>query len=178
MAEICCGVRRHLSRVEEFSGHLEEESGDLEDQFRCRSNFVVVLGSWCNYKTGWGVERLALGLGCLLLLFPFAFRRHILFYCYRNQGSSASLMAKAAINSHAPASYSLAVMHFNDSGGSKTDKDLRAAVALCARAASVGHVDTLREMGHCFQDGYGVKRNVPEGRRFMVQANVREVANV
>nr|GMD57815.1 F-box protein At1g67340 [Ipomoea batatas] len=102
----------------------------------------------------------------------------IRFYCYRNRGSGASLMAKAAINSHAPALYSLAVMQFNGSGGSKTDKDLRAGVALCARAASVGHVDALRELGHCFQDGYGVKRNVPEGRRFLVQANVREVANV
>nr|GMD26932.1 protein TPR1-like isoform X14 [Ipomoea batatas] len=70
------------------------------------------------------------------------------------------------------------VRQFNGSGGSKTDKDLRVAVALCARAASVGHVNVLRELGYYFQDGYGVKRNVPEGRRFLVQANVREVANV
>ncbi|XP_019150287.1 PREDICTED: F-box protein At1g67340-like [Ipomoea nil] len=100
----------------------------------------------------------------------------IRFYCMENRGSGASLMAKAAISSHAPALYSLAVIQFNGSGGSKNDKDLRAGVALCARAAFVGHVDALRELGHCLQDGYGVKRNVVEGRRFLVQANARELA--
>ncbi|XP_019180490.1 PREDICTED: F-box protein At1g67340-like [Ipomoea nil] len=102
----------------------------------------------------------------------------IRFYCLENRGSGASLMAKAAINSHAPALYSLAVIQFNGSGGSKNDKDLRAGVALCARAAFLGHIDALRELGHCLQDGYGVKRNIAEGRRFLVQANARELANV
>lgn len=87
-------------------------------------------------------------------------------------------MAKAAIKSHAPALYSLAVIQFNGSGGSKNDKDLRAGVALSARAAFLGHIDALRELGHCFQDGYGVPQNVPEGRRFLVQANARELAAV
>lgn len=102
----------------------------------------------------------------------------IRFYCLENRGSGASLMAKAAINSYAPALYSLAVIQFNGSGGSKNDKDLRAGVALCARAAFLGHIDSLRELGHCLQDGYGVKRNIAEGRRFLVQANARELANV
>lgn len=87
-------------------------------------------------------------------------------------------MAKAAISSHASALYSLAVIQFNGSGGSKNDKDLRAGVALCARAAFLGHVDALRELGHCLQDGYGVKQNIAEGRRFLVQANARELAIV
>lgn len=87
-------------------------------------------------------------------------------------------MAKAAISSHAAALYSLAVIQFNGSGGSKNDKDLRAGVALCARAAFLGHVDALRELGHCLQDGYGVKQNIAEGRRFLVQANARELAIV
>lgn len=87
-------------------------------------------------------------------------------------------MAKAAIKSHAPSLYSLAVIQFNGSGGSKNDKDLRAGVALCARAASLGHVDALRELGHCLQDGYGVRRNVQEGRRLLVQANAGELAFV
>ncbi|XP_057530914.1 F-box protein At1g67340-like [Amaranthus tricolor] len=100
----------------------------------------------------------------------------IRFYCLQNRGSGASLMAKAAINSHAQALYSLAVIQFNGSGGSKSDKDLRAGVALCARAAFLGHVDALRELGHCLQDGYGVRQNVAEGRRFLVQANARELA--
>ncbi|XP_058093205.1 F-box protein At1g67340-like [Magnolia sinica] len=102
----------------------------------------------------------------------------IRFYCLQSRGSGASLMAKAAIGSHAPALYSLAVIQFNGSGGSKNDKDLRAGVALCARAAFLGHVDALRELGHCLQDGYGVRQNIAEGRRFLVQANARELASV
>ncbi|KAB2045665.1 hypothetical protein ERO13_D01G147600v2 [Gossypium hirsutum] len=102
----------------------------------------------------------------------------ILFYCLENRESGASLMAKAAISSHAPALYSLAVIQFNGSGGSKNDKDLRAGVALCARAAFLGHIDALRELGHCLQDGYGVRQNVAKGRRFLVQANARELATV
>ncbi|XP_068666087.1 F-box protein At1g67340-like [Aristolochia californica] len=102
----------------------------------------------------------------------------IRFYCLQNRGSGASLMARAAIASHAPALYSLAVVQFNGSGGSKNDKDLRAGVALCARAAFLGHVDALRELGHCLQDGYGVRQNIAEGRRFLVQANARELASV
>lgn len=84
-------------------------------------------------------------------------------------------MAKAAMTSHAPALYSLAVIQFNGSGGSKNDKDLRAGVALCARAAFLGHIDALRELGHCLQDGYGIRQNIAEGRRFLVQANAREL---
>ncbi|KAK9277376.1 hypothetical protein L1049_006919 [Liquidambar formosana] len=102
----------------------------------------------------------------------------IRFYCLQNRGSGASLMAKAAISSHSPALYSLAVIQFNGSGGSKNDKDLRAGVALCARAAFLGHIDALRELGHCLQDGYGVRQNIAEGRRFLVQANARELAAV
>ncbi|GFZ11938.1 HCP-like superfamily protein with MYND-type zinc finger [Actinidia rufa] len=101
----------------------------------------------------------------------------IQFYCLPNRGSGASLMAKAAIRSHAPALYSLAVIQFNGSGGLKNGKDLRAGVALCARAAYLGHVDALRELGHCLQDGYGVARNVTQGRRLLVQANTCEVAS-
>ncbi|KDP30916.1 hypothetical protein JCGZ_11292 [Jatropha curcas] len=99
----------------------------------------------------------------------------IRFYCLQNRVSGASLMAKAAIKSHAPALYSLAVMQFNGSGGSKNDKDLRAGVALCARAAVLGHIDALRELGHCLQDGYGVAQNITEGRRLLIQANAREL---
>lgn len=87
-------------------------------------------------------------------------------------------MAKAAIKSHAPALYSLAVIQFNGSGGLKNAKDLRAGVALCARAAYLGHIDALRELGHCLQDGYGVRKSVAEGRRLLVQANARELACV
>ncbi|XP_076928681.1 F-box protein At1g67340-like [Bidens hawaiensis] len=102
----------------------------------------------------------------------------IRFYCLQNRESGASLMAKAAIRSHAPALYSLAVIQFNGSGGMKNDKDLRAGVALCARAAFLGHINAIRELGHCLQDGYGVSKNVAEGRRLLIQANARELAGV
>ncbi|GKD41547.1 F-box protein-like protein [Tanacetum coccineum] len=101
----------------------------------------------------------------------------IRFYCLQNRGSGASCMAKAAIRSHAPALYSLAVIQFNGSGGMKNDKDLRAGVALCARAAFLGHIDAIRELGHCLQDGYGINKNVSEGRRLLIQANARELAS-
>ncbi|XP_062186176.1 F-box protein At1g67340-like [Phragmites australis] len=100
----------------------------------------------------------------------------IRFYCLGRRGSGAALMAAAAVGGHREALYSLAVIQFNGSGGSKDDRDLRAGAALCARAASLGHVDALRELGHCLQDGYGVRRSVLDGRRLLIQANTRELA--
>ncbi|WOL12840.1 hypothetical protein Cni_G21608 [Canna indica] len=100
----------------------------------------------------------------------------IRFYCLENRQGGIALMARAALRSHAAALYSLAVIQFNGSGGSKDSKDLRAGVALCARAATLGHIDALRELGHCLQDGYGIRQNVPAGRRFLFQANSREAA--
>ncbi|KAH7670298.1 HIT/MYND zinc finger-like protein [Dioscorea alata] len=100
----------------------------------------------------------------------------IRFYCLASRGSGAALMARAAMASHPAALYSLAIIQFNGSGGSKSDKDLRAGAALCARAALLGHVDALGELGHCLQDGYGVRRSIPDGRRFLLHANARELA--
>ncbi|GMH28028.1 hypothetical protein Nepgr_029871 [Nepenthes gracilis] len=102
----------------------------------------------------------------------------IRFYCLQNRGSGASLLAKAAIRSHASALYSLAVIQFNGSGGGRSVKDLRAGVALFARAARLGHIGSLRELGHCLQDGYGVRRNIAEGRRLLTEANIRELSPV
>ncbi|KAL9999613.1 putative F-box protein [Helianthus debilis subsp. tardiflorus] len=102
----------------------------------------------------------------------------ILFYCVQNRESGASLMAKAGIKLHTPALYSLALIQFNGSGGMKNDKDLPAGVALCERAAFLGHVDALRELGHCLQDGYGVPKKVEEGHYLIRQANVRELASI
>ncbi|XP_010531639.1 PREDICTED: F-box protein At1g67340-like [Tarenaya hassleriana] len=89
----------------------------------------------------------------------------IRFYCLQNRGSGASLMARAAIKSHAPALYSLAVIQFNGSGGSKNEPENQPR-------------KVLRELGHCLQDGYGVPQNTAEGRRFLVRANARELAAV
>lgn len=100
----------------------------------------------------------------------------IRFYCLGNRSGGACLMAKAAMASEASALHSLGVIQFNGSGGTKTEKDLKAGVALCARAASLGHLDAMRDLGHCLQDGYGVQRNIIEGRRLLVEANAREAA--
>ncbi|NP_001347143.1 F-box protein [Zea mays] len=99
----------------------------------------------------------------------------IRFYCLGSRSGGAALLARAAVGGHAAALYSLAVIQFNGSGGAKSDRDLRAGAALCARAASLGHVDALRELGHCLQDGYGVRRDPAEGRRLLVAANAREL---
>ncbi|MFS8000544.1 putative Zinc finger, MYND-type [Helianthus anomalus] len=105
--------------------------------------------------------------------------KHVIrFYCLQNRVNGASLLARAAMKSYAPALYSLALIQFNGSGGLKNEKDLCAGVALCLRAAFLGHIDAIRELGHCFQDGYGVRKNIPEGRRLLVQANARELASV
>lgn len=85
-------------------------------------------------------------------------------------------MAKAAVGSHAPALYSLAIIQFNGSGGSKGQKNLRAGVALSVRASVLGHFDALREVGHCLQDGYGVRQNVVQGRRCLIHVTYNEIA--
>eukprot|EP00249_Psilotum_nudum_P025324 c29681_g1_i1 orf=102-1421(-) len=100
----------------------------------------------------------------------------VCFYCLQNRIEGASMIAKAAISSHSHALHSLAVIQFNGSGGTRKDKNLKAGVSLCARAASLGHVDAMRELGHCLQDGYGVTKNVSEGRRLLLEANAREAA--
>uniref|UniRef100_A0A0E0KPR9 MYND-type domain-containing protein n=1 Tax=Oryza punctata TaxID=4537 RepID=A0A0E0KPR9_ORYPU len=95
----------------------------------------------------------------LIVFFSSSVMAQIRFYCLGSRGSGAALMAAAAVGGHREALYSLAVIQFNGSGGTKDDRDLRAGAALCARAASLGHVDALRELGHCLQDGYGVRRS-------------------
>lgn len=69
----------------------------------------------------------------------------IRFYYLFDLRGGAALLNKAAMSSHAAALYSLAVIRFNGSEGSRQDKDGTAgAHQLCARAASLGHVDAAR----------------------------------
>ena len=85
-------------------------------------------------------------------------------------------MAQAAIAPHASSLHSLAIIQFNGSGGTRKDKNLKNGASLCAKAAALAHVDAMRELGHCLQDGYGVSKNVTEGRRLLLEANAREAA--
>ncbi|WOG99399.1 hypothetical protein DCAR_0518747 [Daucus carota subsp. sativus] len=100
----------------------------------------------------------------------------IRFYCMEGRKFGAALIAKAAIRNHVPALYSLAIMQFNGSGGDKSSKDLLAGCALCARAGDLGHIDSIRELGYCYQDGYGVPRNLKGARSLLTRAAAMEVA--
>ncbi|KAL2508081.1 F-box protein [Forsythia ovata] len=42
----------------------------------------------------------------------------------------------------------------------------------------MGHIDAIRELGHCLQDSYEAKQNITEGHRFLVQANTQKLAAV
>lgn len=86
------------------------------------------------------------------------------------------LIFKAAIADHAPALYSLAIIKFNGSEGTKESKNIRTACALCGLAATLGSIDALRELGYCFQDGYGIRKRFSEGRTLLIQAAALEVA--
>ncbi|KAF8694066.1 hypothetical protein HU200_038519 [Digitaria exilis] len=102
------------------------------------------------------------------------------FYCLggsSNRATGTARLARAASGGHAAALYALAVMRFNGSGGAgKADRDPRGGVALCARAAWLGHVPALRELGHCIQDGYGARRDVAAGRRLLLHAAAHELS--
>ncbi|CAO2141678.1 unnamed protein product [Urochloa humidicola] len=104
------------------------------------------------------------------------------FYCLGSTAAGAALLARAASaggvigGGHAAATYALAVVRFNGSGGGKADKDPRAGVALCARAAWMGHGPALRELGHCLLDGYGARRDAAAGRHLLLHAAAREIA--
>eukprot|EP00897_Mesotaenium_endlicherianum_P007947 jgi/Mesen1/7180/ME000037S06534 len=95
------------------------------------------------------------------------------FYCSERRHQGLQHLVAAAQAGHAPALHSLAVIHFNGSGSSAADRNLSGGVLFCASAAQQGHVEAMRELGHCLQDGYGIKRNVVDGRRLLLEANLR-----
>ncbi|XP_057948658.1 F-box protein At5g50450-like [Malania oleifera] len=99
------------------------------------------------------------------------------FYCLENRKSGISLMVKAALKAHALATYSMAVILFNSYGDPNYIKNyLRVAAKLCARAASLGHVDALRDLGYRLDRGHGLPRNVLTGRRLLERANALELS--
>ncbi|KAL8123277.1 hypothetical protein AgCh_011306 [Apium graveolens] len=100
----------------------------------------------------------------------------IRFYCMEDKVNGKQMIYKAAIEDHAPALYSLAIIKFNGSEGSKECRNIPTACALCALAADQGSADALRELGYCFQDGYGLRKSVVRGKNLLMQANALEAA--
>jgi hypothetical protein len=83
----------------------------------------------------------------------------------------ASLLARAATAGVKEAHHTLAVMHFNGSGGRRRDKDPEAGAALCARGNILFDcVSAKRELGHCLQDGFGVEQDSVLGAKLLKEA--------
>ena len=99
------------------------------------------------------------------------------FYCLNNTKEGLKLLVDSAKSGYAPALHSLSIIHFNSSGGCSGERQLAMGVVLCSSAAQQGHVESLRELGHCLQDGYGIQRNIPEGKRLLLEANLQELSN-
>lgn len=89
----------------------------------------------------------------------------------------ASLLARAAVAGSPDAHHTLAIMHFNGSGGKRKDKDPETGAAFCARGNILfGSANAKRELGHCLQDGFGVEQDVPLGRKLLAEAAAADVA--
>ena len=87
----------------------------------------------------------------------------------RKRGTS--LHAAAAVAGSKEAHHTLAIMHFNGSGGRRKDKDPESGAELCARGNILfGSVAAKRELGHCLQDGFGVEQDVALGRKLLAEA--------
>ena len=83
----------------------------------------------------------------------------------------ASLLARAAVAGSPDAHHTLAIMHFNGSGGKRKDKDPETGAAFCARGNILfGSAAAKRELGHCLQDGFGVEQDVQLGRKLLAEA--------
>ena len=96
------------------------------------------------------------------------------FYCLGQSKEGMKRLVKAGKTGHPAALHSLAIIHFNGSGENLPGKNPSVAVLFCSSAAQKGHVAALRELGHCLQDGNGIAQNLVEGRRLLIEANLRE----
>lgn len=112
------------------------------------------------------------GVGCLEACFTLGM---ILFYCIPGaQMEGGRILIQTARLGHAAALHASGIMSFNGSGMGKNHKDLKMGVSLIARGAALGHVDAMRELGHCLLDGFGVKQDQIEGWRMMLKAHMVE----
>eukprot|EP00475_Leptophrys_vorax_P018213 TRINITY_DN24843_c0_g1_i1.p1 TRINITY_DN24843_c0_g1~~TRINITY_DN24843_c0_g1_i1.p1 ORF type:complete len:597 (+),score=-15.68 TRINITY_DN24843_c0_g1_i1:155-1945(+) len=112
--------------------------------------------------------------GCLEAAFMLAM---ILFYCIPGaQFEGGRLLMHSAREGHASSLHAASILSFNGSGLGASHKDVKMGVALCARAAALGHTDAMRELGHCLLDGYGVQQDTQEGWRMLLEAQAAELA--
>ncbi|MCO5612734.1 hypothetical protein L7F22_067003 [Adiantum nelumboides] len=96
------------------------------------------------------------------------------FYCFNDHEAGVALMARVAMKSYPPTLHSLAIIQFHGSNATQKDKNLKNGASLWAKAVALAHVDVMRELGHCLQDGYRVPKNVLGGRCLLLEANARE----
>ncbi|CAI5947376.1 unnamed protein product [Closterium sp. NIES-65] len=104
----------------------------------------------------------------------------ISFYCLNNHWAGAKLLAQAAEAGHGAAMYSLAIINFHGSGGAADDANPEVGVELSWRAARLGFLPALQELGHCFLDGW-MKKQLPAEYAMTHQAlteDDQEVLNV
>ncbi|XP_062224503.1 F-box protein At1g67340-like [Phragmites australis] len=100
----------------------------------------------------------------------------ILFYCLAEGHQGWSRMMKAARSSHAEAIYALAIIRLNGSGGiTVDDRGQHAAAHLCKAAANLCHIGALCELGNCVSRCLGVPKNIANGRRLILRANLQEL---
>jgi hypothetical protein len=85
------------------------------------------------------------------------------------------MLVPAATCGHLDAMYAIAVIQFNRSGGSREYRSPFAAARLCTRAAKLGYVPAIRELGFCLRDGYGIHRSLVDGRRLITFAKAQEM---
>ncbi|CAI7781539.1 unnamed protein product [Closterium sp. NIES-53] len=138
----------------------------------CRGGVAVRARQWC--EGAYMFLRRLCENGCLEAAFMLAM---ILFYCIPGaQFEGGRLLMHSAREGHAASLYTASVLSFNGSALGAQHKDARMGVALCARAAALGHTEAMRELGHCLIDGYGVQRDVQEGWRMLLEAQAAELA--
>ncbi|GJP62188.1 hypothetical protein CLOP_g19277 [Closterium sp. NIES-67] len=114
--------------------------------------------------------------GCLEACFMLAM---ILFYCIPEaQFEGGRLLMHSARQGHAASLHAASILSFNGSGLGQQHKDVKVGVALCARAAALGHTEAMRELGHCLLDGYGVRQDVQEGWRMLLEAQAAELSPI
>eukprot|EP00271_Cylindrocystis_brebissonii_P004211 TRINITY_DN15812_c0_g1_i1.p1 TRINITY_DN15812_c0_g1~~TRINITY_DN15812_c0_g1_i1.p1 ORF type:complete len:1240 (+),score=229.75 TRINITY_DN15812_c0_g1_i1:811-4530(+) len=127
----------------------------------------------------WGPEaraylEAAAGAGSLEALFMLGM---VLFYCLPNERLlGGKHIVQAGRDGHAAALYAASIISFNGSGWGRRAKDMKMGVALCCRAAALGNVDAMRELGHCLLDGFGARQDQAEGMRLLLLAQVMEIA--